>query len=69
VAFTFFMPALIVFLCGAASGIFVVVVVSIRRGERTRFLSNVPEKHAGLIARRVLVGVRNDSDQAEGEDK
>lgn len=61
--FTLFILALAAFLAAAAFGIFAVLVVSIRRGQRTQFLSNPPEGRAGIIARRALIGMRNDSEK------
>lgn len=58
-AFTLLIIALTLFLVGAACAIFAVLIVSIRRGQKTQFLSGNPGRHAGTIARRVLAGIRD----------
>jgi hypothetical protein len=54
--------AIAIFLGGAASGVFVLLTVSIRRGQRTRYLSKAQSMREGHIARRVLTGIRNETD-------
>lgn len=66
-ASTLVILALVVFLAGAATGIFAVLTVSIRRGQRTKFLSNAPGRSPGSIARKALVGIRDDSDSEEDQ--
>jgi hypothetical protein len=50
---------IIVFLSGAASGVFVLFVISMHRTARAP-LSQAHEERSGEISRRVLVGVRTD---------
>ena len=51
---------LAVFLGGIATGVLLLVVLGIRRGDRAGHLVNKPSGHADAIARRVLgVGVRS----------
>jgi hypothetical protein len=59
--------AIAIFLGGAASGVFVLLTVSIRRGQRTRYLSQAQEMREGHIARRVLTGIRNETDDDQKE--
>jgi hypothetical protein len=54
--------AIAIFLGGAVSGVFVLLTVSIRRGQRTRYLSTTQSMREGHIARRVLTGIRNETD-------
>ena len=48
---------IIIFLSGAAFGVFILLVISLRRTPRVP-LSQVHEERAGGIARRVLTGSR-----------
>ena len=48
---------IIVFLSGAAFGVFILLVISLRRTPRAP-LSQVQEERAGELARRVLTGSR-----------
>ena len=50
---------IIVFLSGAASGVFILLIVSMRRTTRAP-LSEARVERAGAISRRVLVGARTD---------
>jgi hypothetical protein len=50
---------IIVFLSGAAFGVFILLVTSMRRTARAP-LSEARAERAGAISRRVLVGVRTD---------
>jgi hypothetical protein len=54
--------AIAIFLGGAASGVFVLLTVSIRRGQRTSYLSGTQGMREGRIARSVLTGIRNETD-------
>jgi hypothetical protein len=54
--------AIAVFMVGAVLGFFLLIVIGIRRGDRTRHLADAPHTHAEAITRRVLgVGTRNHS--------
>jgi hypothetical protein len=66
-AFTLLIIALTPFLAGAASGIFTVLIVSIHRGQKAQFRSDNPGRHAGAIARRALIGIRDDNNSGEEE--
>jgi hypothetical protein len=62
---------LAVFLSGAAAGVFVMLVIGIRRGDRARHLADEPGTHLDALTRSVLgVGVRTtgpaSDDRAEG---
>jgi len=64
--------ALTVFLSGAVAGVFVMLVIGIRRGDRTRHLADEPGTRLDALTRRVLgVGVRSGcpagNSGAEGE--
>ena len=64
--------ALAVFLSGAVSGIFTILVIGIRRGDRARHLADDPGTHLDALTRNVLgVGVRpgcpSADSSAEGE--
>ena len=56
---TLFIVAIAVFLGGAVLGAFVLLTVSVRRGQRTRYLSGTQGMREGRIARSVLTGIRN----------
>jgi hypothetical protein len=64
--------ALALFLSGAVAGVLVILVIGIRRGDRTRDLADEPDTHVDALTRRMLgVGVRTgcpagDDDRAEG---
>jgi hypothetical protein len=45
----------------------VLLTVSIRRGQRTRYLPKTQGMREGHIARRVLTGIRNETDENEKE--
>ena len=62
--------AIAVFLGGAVLGFLLLIIIGIRRGDRTRHLADAPHTHAEAITRRVLgVGTRNHSGgNAGGED-
>jgi hypothetical protein len=50
---------LAVFLSGAVAGVFVMLVIGIRRGDRARHLADEPGTHLDALTRGVLgVGVR-----------
>ena len=52
--------AIAVFLAGAVLGFLLLIIIGIRRGDRTRHLADAPHTHAEAITRRVLgVGIRN----------
>jgi hypothetical protein len=54
-----FMLALAVFLSGAVAGVFVMLVIGIRRGDRARHLADEPDTRLDAPTRTVLrVGVR-----------
>ena len=56
--FSVWMLVLAVFLSGAVAGVFTVLVISIRRGDRAR-LADEPGTHLDALTRSVLgVGVR-----------
>jgi hypothetical protein len=57
--FSVWMLALAVFLSGAVAGIFTVLVIGIRRGDRAHRLTDEPDTHLDALTRSVLgVGVR-----------
>jgi hypothetical protein len=57
--------ALAVFLSGAVTGVLVMLVIGIRRGDRTRHLADEPGTHLDAVTRNLLgVGVRTDCPQA-----
>ena len=54
--------AIAVFLAGAVLGFLLLIIIGIRRGDRTQHLADAPNTHAEAITRRVLgVGIRNHS--------
>lgn len=53
-------------LFAALAGALAVVIVGIRKGDRAH-LADAPKSHADSVARRMLVGVRYHSDDAEDE--
>lgn len=55
-------------LAAVALGILVVLIIGIRRGDRSH-LANIPESHSDTFARRILVGVRYPSESNEGKDQ
>ena len=57
--FSVWMLVLAVFLSGAVAGVFVMLVIGVRRGGRARNLADEPGAHLDALTRRVLgVGVR-----------
>jgi len=50
---------IIVFLSGAAFGVFILLIISMRRTARAP-LSEARDERAGAVSRRVLVGARTD---------
>lgn len=62
-----FIVAVAVFLGGAVLGAFVLLTVSVRRGQRTRYLSGTQGMREGRIARSVLTGIRNETDESGKE--
>jgi len=62
---TLFILAIAVFLGGAVLGAFVLLTVSVRRGQRTRYLSGTQGMREGRIARSVLTGIRTETDESE----
>ena len=66
--FSVWMLVLAVFLSGAVAGVFILLVIGIRRGDRVR-LADEPGTHLDAMTRSVLgVGVRTDCNSgAEGE--
>jgi hypothetical protein len=64
---TLFILAIAVFLGGAVLGAFVLLTVSVRRGQRTRYLSGTQGMREGRIARSVLTGIRTETDESEKE--
>jgi len=57
--FSVWIPALAVFLSGAVAGVFVMLLIGIRTGSRTRLLTDEPTTHMDAFTRRVQgVGVR-----------
>jgi hypothetical protein len=58
-AFSVWILVLAVFLSGAVAGVFVLLVIGIRRGDRARHLHDEPDTRLDAITRSVLgVGVR-----------
>ena len=58
-AFSVWILVLAVFLSGAVAGVFVLLVIGIRRGDRAHHLTDEPGTHLDAITRSVLgVGVR-----------
>jgi hypothetical protein len=63
--------ALAIFLSGAVAGVFAMLVIGIRRGDRSRHLADEPGTYVDALTRRMLgVGVRAGcpagNDRAEG---
>jgi hypothetical protein len=57
--FSVWMLVLAVFLSGAAAGVFVMLVIGIRRGDRAPHLTDEPDTRLDALTRSVLgVGVR-----------
>ena len=62
--------ALAVFLSGAVTGVLVMLVIGIRRGDRARDLADEPGTHVDVLTRRMLgVGVRTDCPAGNGRAK
>lgn len=60
------MLALAVFLSGAVAGVFIVLVIGIRIGDRTHHLTGEPGTRLDAFTRRVLgVGVRTGASEGE----
>ena len=58
-AFSVWIPVLAVFLSGAVAGVFVLLVIGIRKGDRAHRLTDEPGTHLDAFTRSVLgVGVR-----------
>ncbi len=57
----------VAFLAAAALGVLAVLIVGIRRGDRTP-LANRPGSHLEAFARRILVGVRCPASAEKEED-
>jgi hypothetical protein len=51
-----------------ALGILAVLIIGIRRGDRSH-LANEPESRSDAFARRILVGIRYPSERNGGEDQ
>jgi len=64
---TLFILVIAVFLGGAVLGAFVLLTVSVRRGQRARYLSRTQGMRGGRIARSVLTGIRTETDESEKE--
>ncbi len=64
---TLLIVAVAVFLGGAVLGAFVLLTVSVRRGQRTRYLSETQGMRDGHIARRVLTGIRTETSDDQKE--
>jgi len=64
---TLLIVAIAVFLGGAVLGAFVLLTVSVRRGQRTRYLSETQGMREGHIARRVLTGIRTKTSDDQKE--
>jgi hypothetical protein len=59
--FSVWMLVLALFLSGAAAGVFTVLVIGIRKGDRSHRLTDEPGTHLDALTRSVLgVGVRTD---------
>jgi hypothetical protein len=70
--FSVWIPVLAVFLSGAVAGVFVLLVIGIRRGDRAHHLTDEPDTRLDAFTRSVLgVGVRTScpagNSSAEGE--
>jgi hypothetical protein len=60
--------AIAVFLAGAVVGFLALIIIGIRRGDRTRRLADPPRTQMESVTRRVLgVGTRNHLDDHAGE--
>jgi hypothetical protein len=64
---TLLILAIVIFLGGAVLGAFVLLTVSVRRGQRARYLSRTQGMREGRIARSVLTGIRTETDESEKE--
>jgi hypothetical protein len=64
---TLFILAIVIFLGGAVLGAFVLLTVSVRRGQRARYLSRTQGMRQGRIARSVLTGIRTATGDSEKE--
>ncbi len=64
---TLFIVGIAVFLGGAALSAFALLTVSVRRGQRTRYLSETQGMREGRIARYVLTGIRNETSDGRKE--
>jgi hypothetical protein len=64
---TLLIAAIAVFLGGAVLGAFILLTVSVRRGQRTRYLSGTQDMREGRIARSVLTGIRTETGESEKE--
>jgi hypothetical protein len=64
---TLFIAGIAVFLGGAVLGAFVLLTVSVRRGQRARYLSGTQGMREGRIARSVLTGIRTETGESEKE--
>ncbi len=64
---TLFILAIAVFLGGAVLGAFVLLTVSVRRGQRAPYLSETQGMREGHIARRVLTGIRTETSDDQKE--
>jgi hypothetical protein len=64
---TLFIIGIAVFLGGAVLGSFVLLTVSVQRGQRTRYLSGTQGMREGHIARSVLTGIRTQANDSEKE--
>ena len=64
---TLLIVAIAVFLGGAVLGAFVLLTVSVRRGQRTRYLSETEGMREGHLARRVLTGIRTETSDDQKE--
>jgi hypothetical protein len=59
---------LAVSLSGAVAGVFILLVIGIRMGDRARHLADAPGMRLDTVTRSVLgVGVRTGNNSAEGE--
>jgi hypothetical protein len=67
VSVTLFIAVIAVFLGGAVLGAFVLLTVSVRRGQRTRYLSGTQGMREGRIARSVLTGIRTETSDDQKE--
>jgi hypothetical protein len=66
--FSIWLLVLAAFLAGGVSGVFVMVVIGIHIGDRTRRLADTPDAPLGALTRSMLgVGVR--ADNLTGEEK